>query len=179
MPDNTMNDLDQILANATRSIEAGYFYLRIAGGGHVYRERVYCYELYHQLRVHWPTDSQFYLNGEVDKSAHPLFGNLRTKPDLLVHQPGSMDGNFAIIEVKSPSASSAGISKDLTTLCRFIRDLNYKRAIYLIYGADVDDRLFKRILRRAENIKISALIELWVHREAGAPAEFFATLQTT
>ena len=47
-----MNELSDVLADATRSIEAEYFHLSIDGGGPVYRERVYCYELYHQMRNH-------------------------------------------------------------------------------------------------------------------------------
>jgi hypothetical protein len=36
-----MKELTQIIVDATRSIEATYFHLNIAGGNAVYRERVY------------------------------------------------------------------------------------------------------------------------------------------
>jgi hypothetical protein len=45
-----MDELTGILAAATAAIEPGYFRLNIDGGSPVYRERVYCYELYHQMR---------------------------------------------------------------------------------------------------------------------------------
>jgi hypothetical protein len=48
-----MNELSDVLAEATAAIEARYFRLPIAGGDPIYRERVYCYELYHQMRLLW------------------------------------------------------------------------------------------------------------------------------
>lgn len=99
-----MHELDQILVLATQSIREEYFQLPIDGRDKpVYRERVYCYELYHQMRRNWPNGSLFTLSGEVDKSGHPLIrgnGLDRAKPDFLVHVPGDMGGNHAVIEVK-------------------------------------------------------------------------------
>jgi hypothetical protein len=118
-----MEQLSQVLADATGSIEAGYFLLPIDGGEAVYRERVYCYELYHQMRCLWPAGCPFSLNGEIDKSAHPILRKLgadHAKPDFLVHQPGLMAGNNAFIEVKSPRATSAEIRRDLETLSLFV-----------------------------------------------------------
>jgi hypothetical protein len=112
----TMKELSQILTDATQAIEGWYFLLNIAGGDPIYRERVYCYELYHQMRLRWPPRCPFFLNGEVDKSAHPILTQLgagRAKPDFLVHQPGNMEGNHAIIEVKNSFASAAHIRTDL------------------------------------------------------------------
>lgn len=168
-----MEELSQVLADATRSIEAGYFRLNIDGGDPIYRERVYCYELYHQMRMHWPSGCPFYLNGEIDKSAHPILtelGAAYAKPDLLVHQPGYMTGNHAIIEVKSARAVSSGIRKDLNTLSLFIKKVNYQRAIYLLYGDDIDRRLIDRIARVASRVKNLAAVELWVHAEVEQPA---------
>jgi hypothetical protein len=88
-----MEELDRIISGATGSISQMYFRLPIDGGDPVFRERVYCYELYHQMRSRWPDDCAFSLNGEVDKSAHPILDTLGAayaKPDLLVHVPGSM-----------------------------------------------------------------------------------------
>jgi hypothetical protein len=83
-----MDDLTRILKEATANIAPEYFRLSIDGGGPVYRERVYCYELYHQMRLQWPKGGPFILNGEVDKAAHPILSALGAdyaKPDLLVH----------------------------------------------------------------------------------------------
>ncbi|MGA2606022.1 MAG: hypothetical protein ABSH01_01040 [Terriglobia bacterium] len=132
-----MEQLTEILHQATAAISNGYFLLPIHGAHPVYRERVYCYELYHQMRLRWPDGSPYRLNGEVDKSAHPCFQQMdagRPKPDLLVHQPGSGEYNHAVIEVKSVAGED--IQKDLETLSLFRNDFGYQRAIYLIYGPD-------------------------------------------
>ncbi|MGA7804589.1 hypothetical protein [Bradyrhizobium sp.] len=82
-----MKELMPILTDATATIEPECFLLNIAGGDPVYRERIYCYELYDRMRLRWPEDCTFWLNGEVDKSGHALLGALGAdgrKPDLLV-----------------------------------------------------------------------------------------------
>lgn len=141
-----MNELDEILSTATTNIPREYFRLPIDGGGPIYRERVYCYELYHQMRCLWPKDCRFRLNGEVDTAAHlSRLGASYAKPDLLIHGPGHMSENHTIIEVKSVMADLAGVRKDLRTLSLFRTRVGYERAIYLIYGAlfrsrSLDDR---------------------------------------
>jgi hypothetical protein len=129
-----MKELSQILCNATAAIEGGYFHLKIDGGQPVYRERVYCYELYHQMRVLWPPECQFSLNlnGEVDKIAHPILENrgIYSKPDFLVHVPGCMSGNYAIIEVKNAETDDrvlAGSFGKLTTNVQCISSLALAR----------------------------------------------------
>ena len=72
----------------------------------IYRERVYCYELYHRLRSVMNELFPYLLNGEIDKSRHPYMqgNNLDgVKPDLLLHRPGDMDANLVAMEVKSIS----------------------------------------------------------------------------
>ena len=110
-----MQELTGILEAATAGIGPTYFRLSIDGGDPIYRERVYCYELYHQMRQRWPSSSEFFLNGEIDKAAHPILrqlGATNTKPDLLIHRPGYMSGNHAIVEVKHCRTSPKGIAKD-------------------------------------------------------------------
>ncbi|WP_152977678.1 hypothetical protein [Bradyrhizobium pachyrhizi] len=48
-----MQELTDLLSEATAAIEPGYFRLSVHGGLPVYRERVYCNELYHQMRKRW------------------------------------------------------------------------------------------------------------------------------
>lgn len=174
-----MNQLTQILSEATSAVNNGYFHLHVDGGGPVYRERVYCYELYHQMRLRWPDDSQYYLNGEVDKTAHPILCRLgagRVKPDLLVHQPGYMTGNHAVIEVKSSKAPVSGIKKDLKNLSLFVDTVGYKRAIYLIYGFGANDDMLLQVQRIAEEIEQLAPIELWIHSHVNQSAIHCATV---
>lgn len=160
-----MDELTSILEEATRQLPKPYFHLNIDGGDHVYRERVYCYELYHQIRCLWPIQSDFYLNGELDKSAHPLLRELGAdyaKPDLLVHKPGYMSGNHAIIEVKSSKAQNAGIVKDLNTLALFKTRVGYHRAIYLLFGYEAETTA-ERVRQIAQSIEGLPPIELWIH----------------
>lgn len=174
-----MKELTQILSEATASIESTYFHLQLDGGDPIYRERVYCYELYHQMRTRWPRESIFILNGEVDKAAHPILRKLgadHVKPDLLVHQPGFMSGNHAVIEVKSSDASPKGIKKDIENLSLFIKAVGYKRAIYLIYGYGADETKIEQIKRIANELQEIASIEIWVHQQAKRSAFHLATI---
>src|SRR5205807_588549 len=81
------------LEHATKAIAKHYFLLPLDGADPVYRERTYCYELYHQIKAYWSpafAGSRFELGGEVDKAGHPRFQHPAlkgTKPDLLVHDP--------------------------------------------------------------------------------------------
>jgi len=160
-----MEQLDRILHDATAAIDQEYFLLPVHGADPVRRERVYCYELYHQMRLRWPATA-YRLNGEIDKGGHPYFRGERgkPKPDLLVHVPGGGD-NAGVIEVKSSRASAKEIRKDIKTLCRFGTH-GYRRSIYLVYGSEA---VLARIQRHATDISMP--IEVWFHRAAGVPAE--------
>lgn len=172
-----MGELSRILGDATASIERTYFQLNIDGGDPVFRERVYCYELYHQMRSIWPPDDHYVLNGEVDKRAHPILRELtNAKPDFLIHTPGSMAGNYAIIEVKH-STERAGIQKDLTTLDLFVREVGYQRAIYLIYGWEEDKETVKKISAVAGEFPELVPIEIWLHPTVGQRATHNTTLR--
>ena len=176
-----MNELSEILQAATAGVEAMYFHLNIDGGDPVFRERVYCYELYHQMRKNWPVGCTFHLNGELDKRAHPILRELgadHAKPDLLVHTPGAMAGNYAIIEVKH-STAAAGVRKDLETLDLFVRKVGYQRAIYLIYGWEANAAGVAKIEAIALEFPELVPIEVWLHSEVNQPATYNTTLQRT
>ena len=64
--------LPDLIGSASAHIGADYFQLPVADADAVYRERVYCYELYHQLRCLWK-DFPFSLGGEIDKQGNPHF----------------------------------------------------------------------------------------------------------
>lgn len=165
-----MNELTHIIEAATAEIEHRYFALPIHGGDPIYRERVYCYELYHQMRCLWPKNCAYWLNGEVDKSGHPIMtphvGGV--KPDFLVHMPGDMAGNHAVIEVKPATAAAGGITKDIATLSSF-KTAGYDRAIYLIFGSQAD-RPIGQIDVALKQAPIFPEIEVWAHYDAGTAA---------
>jgi hypothetical protein len=164
-----MEQFTQIFRDATAAIAPEYFLLPIHGGDPVYRKRVYCYELYHQMRRLWPAGSPYRVNGEVDKRSHPYFQDGRQpKPDLLVHQPGTGE-NYAVIEVKSSHAIARDIEKDLGTLTLFRDRLGYQRAIYLVYGAEAPNAA-ARVDKCAGRFQEIAPFELWLHTTVGTAA---------
>jgi hypothetical protein len=145
----------------------------------IYRERVYCYELYHQLRVATGDDFGYSLGGEVDKVRHPIlsaFALDKTKPDLLVHKSGDMRGNLVVMEVKSVNAKTEGIKKDLQNLTSFVRRGQYYRAINLVYGGnDTEFASFRRrVVRQAQKsegdqVDLRSICLYW-HQSSGHPA---------
>lgn len=135
----THEQIEQAFVTATGEILPSYFQLPIADlECPSYRERVYCYELYHQWRKLWPLDCAYSLSGEIDKAGHPLVRG-GDKPDFLVHIPGEMN-NLLIVEVKSAVGPKHKIADDLMKLCRFRRaPISYEHAIFLIYGIEIGE----------------------------------------
>lgn len=164
-----MNELNNVLYEATAAIAPSYFSLPVLGGDARFRERVYCYELYHQMRLRWPEGCQYLLNGEVDKRLHPYFEGRDPKtPDFLVHVPGSGD-NHAIIEVKPFNSRREGFEKDVETLALFRREFGYQRAIHLVYGASVANTQAK-VRGSGAKVEDLGMIEIWAHPHPGTPA---------
>lgn len=134
------------LVCASAELPPEYFHRPVAGAEETaFRERVYCYELYHRWRCHWQEGFRFSLNGEVDKQKHPLIPGA-WKPDFLVHVPGEM-ANLLVVEVKPSTADLKKMAEDLQKLTSFRRDLrdesgrpaSYHAAYLLVYGVDLDD----------------------------------------
>ncbi|WP_461412849.1 hypothetical protein [Gemmatimonas sp.] len=138
----------ETLRCAAAGIDAPYFQLPVAGQENPeYRERVYAYELYHQLRQVWPEKLAHYsLGGEVDKAGHPLIrgNNLdNAKPDLIVHVPSGMDSNLAVVEIKPAPRAREGAAQDLRKLAAFCDPSvgKYAGGFFLVYGLSSDDAL--------------------------------------
>jgi len=164
-----MEEFQALLVEAAARVAPEYFLLPIHNADARYRERVYCYELYHQLRSQWPQGSPFFLNGEVDKSAHPYFGpgGGAPKPDFIVHVPGT-GNNYAVLEVKSPLVDGQGIRDDIQKLVRF-RELGYQRALYLFYGMGADEAVHRVGAAGVTDEQMNAL-EIWAHPHVGSAA---------
>jgi len=176
-----MLQIEQILADATQNIDSHYFQLPVVNKESLlYRERVYCYELYHQIRLRWPSTTEYMLCGEIDKSGHPLVrGNEldQVKPDFIIHIPSKMDANHSVIEVKPVNAKINGIKKDLSILNAFIQKANYSKAYYLFYGTGNIDRI-KQIIESIiinENGAMEKIgsVNFWWHKQVGVPADVF------
>lgn len=154
---------DSILATAIRNIEEAYFLLPSHKGDPRQRERVYCYELYHQMRSLWPKETPFFVNGEVDKHGHAYFHDRPWLiPDFVVHGPGSGQ-NYAVLEVKPSGATIDNILADFESLNTFLYEIEfpYARGLLLVYG-DVSEAVFEE-LKKQKNPRI----EVWLHTEVG------------
>jgi len=143
------------LNNAAKNMDPHYFQIPVAGEGEdeLYRERVYCYELYHQLRLELGDSFPYKLYGEVDKSGHPIIREAK-KPDFIVHEPGNMDNNLLIMEVKSivGAKNENGLNTDLEKLRLFLDEYKYYRAIMLIYGSE-NGKLTDKIETKISEVK--------------------------
>jgi len=157
-----------LLGEATARIQAQYFHLPVAGlEDAIYRERVYTYELYHQLRLLLDAEDRFReyaLGGEVDKSGHPVIR--RCAPDFVLHIPGRMT-NLAVVEVKPINADAEGLRKDKQTLEYFVsNEVRYQLGIELVYGdGEANLARFAQLYADAPE-----RIQLFWHRRPGAPA---------
>jgi hypothetical protein len=169
-----MNQFEEMLTTAMARITEDYFQLPVADADAVYRERVYCYELYHQLRCLWH-DFPFRLGGEVDKSGHPHFEDgpySLAKPDLLVHVPRDMGNNLAAVEVKPCDRSVRAFREDLEKLTWFCQHAEYFRGVFLVYGTADRDAVQSKVVRAARSSAQVDLqsIEVFHHENAGSAA---------
>jgi hypothetical protein len=139
------------LLTATSQLQEKYFKLPVAYEQQfVFRERAYCYELYHLIRQILPNDFPYILSGEVNKAGHPRIapscGSII--PDFLVHNPGHMgaDDNLVIVEVKTVQGADYNqdgkdLLKDMETInCMTKIENGYFKGIILIFGSDHDNK---------------------------------------
>lgn len=171
-----------LVKNSTEAVGGGYFQLEIEDSDSVYRERVYCYELYHQMRCVWGDGTDLIINGEVDKTKHPSFDGTalrRTKPDFLIHRPGCGNENHTVIEVKKVDASDSQFGGDIRKLNDYIELAGYKQAFYLFFGSEegAGGDVSERVRNAAKGVDFGEKkIQLWHHKEAGKPAELLGDL---
>ena len=123
------------------------------------------------MRIHWPEGCVYSLAGEVDKAGHPLVrgnGLYRVKPDFLVHVPGDMKRNYAVVEVKPANASPNGVDKDIEKLKNFIGYAEYERGILLVYGKKFDalQKQLRKVLLQG-----SKEIDIWIHSQPSTRPE--------
>ena len=125
----------QLLDKAIRKILWLYFETPVAGQKKgAIRERLFCYELYHQLRCICDTsDFGYWLGGELDKIDHPIIRG-KYKPDLVIHEPGDEDRNLCVVEVKPITGNARGFKKDIATLTAFVTQYSYHAGILLVFG---------------------------------------------
>lgn len=105
------------------------------------QERVYCYELYHQMRVLMcqadgdelaaAVADGWLLNAEVVKTLSYIPGE--EIPDFIWHMQGQKR-NGHVLEVKRASAPLPGIKRDVDKLRKFKAKAGYANATLLVVG---------------------------------------------
>ena len=137
-----------MIKTALSQVEPDYFKVpttyELSG---IVRERVFCYELYHQLRKlrnSKTTKLDLELNGEIDKRSHIDFDKKdRKNPDFVFHNPGTHERNTLVIEVKG-KLHKRGIEKDFNTISTFIEKYEYKAGIFILYNHSIQELTEKR-----------------------------------
>lgn len=164
---------------STRNVRDEYFNFRMAEVTEPrHLERVYCYELYHQLRNVLPSDFPFLVQNEIDKSNHPVIDG-KPKPDFLFHIPERMDNesNLVIIEVKRESQTIAAIAQDLEKLIEFTNDYHYHMGIALIFG-NISELKKSNIILKYKQVCEGHFdkVKLYFHNEVGTPSYEFSSI---
>jgi hypothetical protein len=129
------------LDEAIEKIQPSHFRVPRYEEESAWRERVYCYELYHLLRCRLPKDFPYTLHGEIDKIGHEAivqhFGKIkRPNPDFVLHNPGDMgiEANLVIVEVKRSDADLKLIKQDRWKTRKFIKHVGYQHGVILFFG---------------------------------------------
>lgn len=97
------------------------------------RERVFCYELYHQMRTlqNEFLSPEISINGEPDKRGHEKFDG--ENPDFIIHHCGTMKHNILAIEVKCEFNYSY-IHKDFIKLRNLVLTKEYQNGLFIFFG---------------------------------------------
>jgi hypothetical protein len=141
------NNYLDLIKTALSGITKDYFRLQTtyASSG-IVRERLFCYELYHQMRKLDP-NPDILIHGEIDKSGHKHFEDEDKKnPDFVFHVPGTFESNFLVVEVKG-NLDLEGIEKDFRTIATFIESYQYKAGVFILYNHSLNE-----LIRRSGHI---------------------------
>ncbi|NOU94887.1 hypothetical protein GC093_16900 [Paenibacillus sp. LMG 31456] len=142
--DNIFFEFFEKYQDATRRISKKFWEIKRFGAPDAkLKERVYCYELYHQIRCMWKDSSDYVLHGEMDKIDHSILNGI---PDFILHKPESMESNLAVIEVKH--SDNSAITDDIVKLHNYMLTGRYTYSICHVFGTLSEKRLrsFIRIL---------------------------------
>lgn len=139
-----LDEYENLIIQALNNVDQKYYKLKTSYNDNgIVRERFFCYELYHQLRLIQEASSlnAYTIDSEIDKSGHPNFNRRHQKnPDFVFHQAGTMENNLIVIEAKG-KLYLKGIEKDINTLVTFCDCYQYKRGYLLIYNHNANEVL--------------------------------------
>jgi hypothetical protein len=154
-------------------------------------ERIFCYELYHQLRLlmdrHPEQFAGVYLQGELRKyQVLPMLDQMglvalssNFMPDFLLHTPGNADDHPYVVEVKTDRfLRCEHLAADISKLVEFITRYGYQRGIFLsvnISSADLRRTLTEcTLLRNLPRIgEVAGQIDIIGRENENTPATFF------
>lgn len=143
----------------------------------IVRERVFCYELYHQIRLNMRTDYALSLNGEIDKRGHVDFRPTDQKnPDFVFHVPGTHEGNTLIVEVKGTLTRHKEIIQDFSTILRFVKNYQYQAGIFILYNHSLQELAadLRKGLRELASDPNASAVYILAMRKAHASCEEFS-----
>jgi len=161
------------LNRSLRAIKPCYFQIKRDHDEPAWRERAYCYELYHQLRCHLRKDFPYTLHGEIDKKNHKMICDefeekMCPNPDFVVHVPGD-DKNLSVIEVKLSTSSKERAQRDINKLEIFLNRIRYEYGIFLVFGPEGDvQKLIDDLIIDKTLISEGRLCVLW-HKNCDEP----------
>lgn len=111
---------------------------------HNYGERIFCYELYHQLRLEEKILEDLFgtvkIHGELRKmNIAPLLDLLGLDdfesdliPDILIHTPENANNQVCVIEIKTNNdVSTDQVKADLIKLNKYCEKLHYRYAYFI------------------------------------------------
>ncbi len=185
----SLETFDEAFRRATKAVGYDYFALSVANSrDRTYLERVYCYELYHQLRNQWVNNGSIRIHAEVDKSGHKKIKG-QDKPDFILHIPGQHEElsptNFIVMEVKRARRYETGtnvetdktaIKTDIDKLSKFRHENFYKRAIYLFFETVDSNTLIEQVRCALDGVDLEEEIELWLHSDVNERARLIAKI---
>jgi hypothetical protein len=123
------------LTEAGARMKGHFFRLPQAGSGDfVLYERLYRYELYHQLRIALGDSYPYMLDGGFGAEGRPHAPGVQ-KPDFRVHVPDKPNRNLVALGIKPAIAEKKDLKIDITSLDKCISGSSrYYRGVLLIYG---------------------------------------------
>lgn len=137
------------LRTALEAVAPTYFQVNMPGGRRRAYERVFSYELYHQMRLEFNNPNLF-LHGEFGKPLN-MINHLNRRntvfPDIVVHQTDNIFHNILALEVKSSNTvAEREFRRDLRKLffysqiCQpFWPGLQFQHAVYIVANYNVNN----------------------------------------
>lgn len=113
-------------------------------------ERIFCYELYHQIRCKQKDNKleEYVLWGEPLKNSFEDINDGKM-PDFLFHKPKTED-NLIIVEVKMVESLNSGVDDDFEKIENYLKNNNYKIGVFICIGLSTDETR-EKIKNKLEN----------------------------